>query len=66
MRSGEAAGLRALEVKALSAGSNPDGGYLVPPEVETQIGAAADRDLADPRHRRRAHHQRATSTRSRS
>jgi hypothetical protein len=36
--SGEAAGLRALEVKALSAGSNPDGGYLVPPEVETQIG----------------------------
>ncbi len=39
VRSGEAAGLRALEVKALSAGSNPDGGYLVPPEVETQIGA---------------------------
>jgi HK97 family phage major capsid protein len=25
-------------VKALSAGSNPEGGYLVPPEVETQIG----------------------------
>jgi HK97 family phage major capsid protein len=39
IRSGEAAGLRALELKALSAGSNPDGGYLVPPEVETQIGA---------------------------
>jgi HK97 family phage major capsid protein len=39
IRSGEAVGLRALEVKALSAGSNPDGGYLVPPEVETQIGA---------------------------
>ncbi len=39
MRSGETAGLRALEVKALSIGSNPDGGYLVPPEVETQIGA---------------------------
>jgi HK97 family phage major capsid protein len=38
VRSGETAGLRALEVKALSAGSNPDGGYLVPPEVETQIG----------------------------
>ena len=38
VRSGEAAGLRALEVKALSVGSNPDGGYLVPPEVETQIG----------------------------
>ena len=30
--------MRALELKALSAGSNPDGGYLVPPEVETQIG----------------------------
>jgi HK97 family phage major capsid protein len=38
VRSGEVTGLRALEVKALSAGSNPDGGYLVPPEVETQIG----------------------------
>ena len=39
VRSGETTGLRALELKALSAGSNPDGGYLVPPEVETQIGA---------------------------
>jgi HK97 family phage major capsid protein len=38
VRSGETAGLRALEVKALSAGSNPDGGYLVPPEVEQTIG----------------------------
>src|SRR5262249_5732387 len=38
VRSGEASGLRALEMKALSIGSNPDGGYLVPPEVETQIG----------------------------
>ena len=38
VRSGEAAGLRALEMKALSVGSNPDGGYLVPPEVETEIG----------------------------
>ncbi|HVV63291.1 MAG TPA: phage major capsid protein [Pseudolabrys sp.] len=38
VRSGESSGLRALEMKALSAGSNPDGGYLVPPEVETQIG----------------------------
>ncbi len=38
VRSGESAGLRALEVKALSVGSNPDGGYLVPPEIETQIG----------------------------
>ena len=39
VRSGEAGGLRALETKALVVGSNPDGGYLVPPEVETQIGA---------------------------
>jgi HK97 family phage major capsid protein len=39
VRQGESSGLRALEQKALSAGSNPDGGYLVPPEVETQIGA---------------------------
>jgi len=38
VRSGETSGLRALELKALSAGSNADGGYLVPPEVETQIG----------------------------
>ncbi len=39
VRMGEAGGLRALEAKAMSIGSNPDGGYLVPPEVETQIGA---------------------------
>jgi HK97 family phage major capsid protein len=39
MRSGETAGLRQLETKALSAGSNPDGGYTVPVEIETQIGA---------------------------
>jgi HK97 family phage major capsid protein len=38
VRAGESGGLRALEVKALSAGSNPDGGYLVPAEVETEIG----------------------------
>ncbi len=38
VRAGEASGLRALEAKALTIGSNPDGGYLVPPEVETQIG----------------------------
>jgi len=39
MRSGETAGLRALEVKALAVGSNPDGGYTVPEEIERQIGA---------------------------
>jgi len=38
MRAGESAGLRALEMKALSAGSNPDGGYVVPAEIERQIG----------------------------
>jgi HK97 family phage major capsid protein len=38
VRSGEAAGLRALETKAMSIASNPDGGYLVPPELETEIG----------------------------
>lgn len=39
VRSGEIAGLRALETKALSASSNPDGGYLVPVEIEQAIGA---------------------------
>ena len=38
VRTGEAVGLRALEMKAMSIGSNPDGGYLVPPEVEAAIG----------------------------
>ncbi len=38
VRAGEAGGLRALETKAMSAGSNPDGGYLVPPELEQDIG----------------------------
>lgn len=38
VRKGEAQGLSALEAKALSIASNPDGGFLVPPEVETEIG----------------------------
>jgi HK97 family phage major capsid protein len=38
VRAGEATGLRALEAKAMSIGSNQDGGYLVPAEVETEIG----------------------------
>jgi HK97 family phage major capsid protein len=37
VRAGEANGLRALEVKAMSIGSNADGGYLVPPEIEATI-----------------------------
>ena len=39
VRQGESAGLRALETKAMSAGSNADGGYLVPPELEHEIGS---------------------------
>ena len=39
IRSGESGGLRALETKALSVGSNPDGGYVVTPEVEKSIDA---------------------------
>jgi HK97 family phage major capsid protein len=38
VRHGESANLRALEVKAMSVGSNPDGGYTVPFEIETEIG----------------------------
>lgn len=38
MRTGESAGLRDLELKAMSAGSNADGGYVVTPEIEHEIG----------------------------
>jgi len=37
MRSGEHAGLKALEEKAMSAGSGPDGGFLVPQPAEREI-----------------------------
>ncbi|QGM96320.1 phage major capsid protein [Methylocystis parvus] len=37
MRSGEAGGLKALEAKAMSRGSGPDGGYLVPVPAEREI-----------------------------
>lgn len=37
MRRGETGNLRSLEQKALSAGSDPDGGYLVPEAIETQV-----------------------------
>jgi HK97 family phage major capsid protein len=37
MRGGEAEGLRAVEAKALSVQSDPDGGYLVPDQTETEI-----------------------------
>lgn len=38
VRSGEASALRQIETKAMSAGSNADGGYLVPTELEHEIG----------------------------
>jgi HK97 family phage major capsid protein len=38
VRGGDSANLRALEQKALSGSLNPDGGFLVPPEIETIIG----------------------------
>ncbi|MEP9348715.1 phage major capsid protein [Xanthobacter sp. KR7-225] len=38
VRHGEAGGLKALEAKALSAGTGADGGYLVPFEAEAEIG----------------------------
>ncbi len=37
VRGGSAADLRRLEEKALSIGSDPDGGYLVPAELERQV-----------------------------
>ncbi|WP_112663323.1 phage major capsid protein [Microvirga flavescens] len=37
VRTGEAGGLKRLEEKALSAGSGPDGGYLVPDNVEREV-----------------------------
>ena len=38
MRSGDDRHLRALDTKAMSYGSGQDGGYLVPPETEAEIG----------------------------
>ena len=38
IRRGDEAALRALEAKAMSAGSGSDGGYLVPPETDSEIG----------------------------
>ena len=40
IRKGSTSGLLDLEEKALSIGSNADGGYLVPPETETAVYAA--------------------------
>jgi HK97 family phage major capsid protein len=40
IRRGEVGSLPALEAKALSVGSNPDGGYTVPPEIEASVTLA--------------------------
>jgi HK97 family phage major capsid protein len=40
VRKGEAGRLRELEAKALSVGSDPDGGYLVPDETEAAVNRA--------------------------
>ena len=40
IRKGDTHGLQSLEEKALSIGSNPDGGYLVPQETESSVNAA--------------------------
>jgi HK97 family phage major capsid protein len=45
VRNGEAGALRDLEEKALSVGSDPDGGYLVPDETETTVNRAL-RDIS--------------------
>ncbi len=39
VRKGETSSLRDLEAKALSVGSDPDGGYLVPDETERTVNA---------------------------
>ena len=46
------ASLRDLESKALSVGTDTDGGYLVPDELERAVNRARAQRLADPRHRR--------------
>ncbi|MYZ50471.1 phage major capsid protein [Propylenella binzhouense] len=38
IRHGEASGLKRLETKAMAAGTDADGGYLVPEETEREIG----------------------------
>ncbi|MCP1198135.1 phage major capsid protein [Notoacmeibacter sp. MSK16QG-6] len=38
MRSGDESAIRAMETKAMNIGAGAEGGYLVPPETETEIG----------------------------
>ena len=54
VRKGDAYALNAMEAKAMSIGSGQDGGYLVPPETEAEIGrliskASPFRDICDVR-----------------
>ena len=54
VRTGDAGGLRDLEAKALSIGSDPDGGYLVTEELEARVnrgvrGASPIRAIAQVR-----------------
>ena len=54
VRKGDAWALNAMEAKAMSVGSGQDGGYLVPPETEAEIGrliskASPFRDICDVR-----------------
>jgi len=54
VRKGDAHSLNAMEAKAMSVGSGQDGGYLVPPETEAEIGrliskASPFREICDVR-----------------
>jgi HK97 family phage major capsid protein len=54
VRKGDSFGLSGIESKAMSIGSAPDGGYLVPPETEAEIGrliskASPFREICDVR-----------------
>jgi HK97 family phage major capsid protein len=46
MRSGDEAGLRDLEKKAMNTGTNPDGGFTVHPEYDSAIDRVARRTIA--------------------
>ena len=67
LRGGDTTGLRALEAKALSAGSGPDGGFLVPVPAEREIlqrmtGGSPMRALATVRETSTATYKKAYST----
>lgn len=46
IRNGNEAGLRDLEKKAMNAGTNPEGGYTVHPEYDTEIDRVSRRTIA--------------------